>query len=63
MLAIALLARSIAAGYTDDTGQNSVEFALIVVLLTLATVGTIYMLSGTITDTWLGLSTNTPSTF
>ncbi len=63
MMAIALFARSIDTVLTDDTGQNSIEFALVVFLLTLGTVAALYVLSGTITGTWLGLSTHTPTTF
>ena len=63
MMAIALFARSIDTVLTDDTGQNSIEFALVVFLLTLGTVAALYVLSGTITGTWFGLSTNTPTTF
>lgn len=63
MLAMLLLARSIDAVLADDAGQNSIEFALIVVMLTLATVATLYVLSGTIVNTWIDLSVNTPSSF
>lgn len=63
MMIVTLISRSLAAVLTDDTGQNSIEFALIVSLLTLATVATVYLLGGAITGTWIGLATNTPTTF